>query len=64
MNEASALSFLGKLERLCEDHGAYCDIFLKKNPKLSHIKTEINIKIDTEAQKGVDRLIKNGIIKT
>lgn len=62
MIEQQALAFLAQLETLCEKAGAYCDISLKKKPKLEHVRVEINIKVGI--QNDLDNLIKNGVVKT
>ena len=62
MIEQQATAFLAQIETLCEKAGAYCDISLKKKPKLEHVKIEINVKVDSP--NGLDTLIRNGVLKT
>jgi hypothetical protein len=45
MTEEKANQFLAELERLCDKYGAYCDLDIKKRPRLEHITATLNVKI-------------------
>ena len=46
MNESTAKEFLDKLEALCGEYGIWCDITIKKRPRLEHAEVKVNVKVD------------------
>ena len=56
MNESTAKEFLNKLEALCGSYGIWCDMSIKKRPRLEHADVKISVKVDRP--QGVDNIKK------
>ena len=46
MNESTAKEFLDKLETLCGSYDIWCDMSIKKRPRLEHVDVKISVKVD------------------
>ena len=56
MNESTAKEFLDKLETLCGSYGIWCDMNIKRRPRLEHAEVKISVKVDHP--QGVDNFKK------